>query len=459
MGAKLFVPFHGEGSGVGELTWGQKGIWQTIRLSGESVTMGGVDPLPPGATVENAAATLQYVMARHQSLRTRLRIDPDGHTWQVVSSEGEIPLEVVDVAAGEDPAEVADAVCKRYQSHDFDYAEEWPLRMAVIRRDGTLTHAVAVYLHLAMDAGGLDVLMADSRTQRESPPVTAIQPLQLAWQQQQPAALRQGEASLRHLEQVLRTIAPRRFGRPTGGPVPGFEQVSYESAAMQLANQAVAARTGFGTNPVLLAAFAVTLARHTGINPVVVVLPVSNRFRPGFAGMVSPVAQISPCVVDLAGISFSTAISRSAKASMHAFKHAYYDPDERLALLRRVDRERGEPIDISCFFNDRRGLGRPQPTGPVATEAQVRDALPGSRLRWTTGPGLSKQKLYLSINDTPDAIELSLSADTEHLSTVDMEAIVRGIEAVLVEMVADPAGPTGVPAPAPSVAPAAPALG
>jgi hypothetical protein len=137
---------------------------------------------------------------------------------------------------------------------------------------------------------------------------------------------------------------------------------------------------------------------------------------------------------------------------MHAFKHAYYDPDDRLALLERVNAERGAEIDISCFFNDRRRLGRPVPTGRTATLAEIRAALPASRLRWTTEPGLSKQKLYMSVDDIPDGIELAMSADTEHLSTVDMEAIVRGIEAVLVEMAADPDAPTGVPAAVPAAA-------
>ena len=322
------------------------------------------------------------------------------------------------------------------------------------------THAVAVYLHLAIDAHGLDVLMADSIAMgRDTEAVAGISPLELARQQAGPAAQRQCQASLRHLEQVLRTVGPRRFGPPTGPTEAGYQQVGYQSTALLLAARAVAAHTGVGTNPVLLAAFAVALARHTGINPVLTVLPVSNRFRPGFAATVSPVAQVSPCLLDVAGISFAAATGRAARAAMHAYKHAYYDPDRRLALIQQVNRERGEEIDISCFFNDRRRYGRTQPAGPLgtgalATPAEVRAALPASQLRWITQPGLPRQRLYLNVNDAPEAIDLTMSADTECLSTVDMEAIVRGIETVAVEMVTDPDGPTGVAAEAP-VAPAA----
>ena len=46
--SKTAVPFHGEGSGVGDLTWGQLEIWQTIQRTGRSLNIGGAIPMAAG---------------------------------------------------------------------------------------------------------------------------------------------------------------------------------------------------------------------------------------------------------------------------------------------------------------------------------------------------------------------------------------------------------------------------
>src|SRR5262249_7091320 len=158
---RILVRFDGEGSGVEELTWAQIGFWQAIEGSGRSRAMGGVAPVPPGFTVDDAVEMLRFIVSRHQALRTRLRFDEPGKPpKQVCETSGEVALEVVD-AGDADPAEVAEAVLARYREVDFDYEHEWPVRMAMIRKNGVLTHASALYLHLSMDFGGLVALLAD----------------------------------------------------------------------------------------------------------------------------------------------------------------------------------------------------------------------------------------------------------------------------------------------------------
>jgi len=274
-------------------------------------------------------------------------------------------------------------------------------------------------------------------------PAAGIQPAELARRQREPAAQRQSEASLRHLERTLLAAPEPGFAAPGGGTQPRYQLLGYRSSALPLAARAVAARTGLSSTPVLLAAFAVALARHTGVSPVATLLTVSNRFRPGFAGTVSPIAQVSPCLVDVAGVSFGDAVARAARASMHAYKHAYYDPDRRAELIARLSRERAAPADLPCYFNDRRRPDQGTVDGPLATEADLGAALRVSRLRWLTRPGLPTHLINLDVSDTPGAAELALSADTWRLSPVDMVALLRGIEAVLVDAAAELATTTG----------------
>lgn len=447
--ARILVPFEGPGSGTAELTWGQRGLWRAHLGSGRSLVLAGAQPLRPGVTVERVAAGLTFLLGRHQALRTRLCFDAGGRPRQQLFAAGQVPLDLVEAGTA-DPAAVAGRIQNRYERTEFDFAGEWPVRMTVVLRDGTPSRVVAAYSHLAVDAYALRTIVADLFTMdpvtgRSAAPVTGVQPLELARRQREPAALRQSEASLRHLERVLRAVPARRFTPVDGGWQPRYQTLEQRSPAVWLAARTVAARAGLGTAPVLLAGFAVALARRTGGNPVVLLLAVSNRFRPGFGAAVGSLAQVSPCVLDVAGISVAAAAARAHRASMLAYKHAYYDPDRRAELVARVSRERGTEIDLSCYVNDRRPPA-PPPTGPHATEAELRQARSAGRLRWVTVPGLSPDTLSLDLYEAPGAVDLTLSADTEQLSPADMVAVLRGLEDVLVAAAVDPAAGTGVPA-------------
>jgi len=446
---RVLVSFNGAGSGVEELSWGQQSVWQTTVAYGSSRTVAGIDALPPGTTVADAAETLRFAVSRHQSLRTRLRFDGGPVPKQVCSASGQIWLEVVD-AGDADPAEVARAVQLRYQTTDFDYETEWPVRMAVICRGRAATHAVAVYLHLAIDANGLRALMADLTHlapgwERTAPPVTAIEPMDQARRQRTPATMRQGAASLRHLQRVLRAAPAGRFGPPRHDRADaGFWLLKMRSPATALAVRAIAARNDLNTSPVLLAAFAVTLARWNGVNPVFVMLMVSNRFRPGLADTVSGITQSSPCLIDVADRTIDQLAVRASNLAMSAYKYAYYNPYERDAMMAAVNEERGEEVDFSCYFNDRRPPEVDSTPHPLPTDRQIGEAVPLGDLRWEKGASMPHQKLFLGIDQIDHAVVFNLSADDRFFTAADVEAIARGMESVAVEAALDPSAPTGI---------------
>lgn len=454
--SRIIVPFAGDGCGVEELTWGQRWLWRSMQSTGRSLAMAGAQRLPPGTTVAQVVAGLRFVLSRHQSLRTRLRFAADGRPLQALASSGEIALDLVD-AAGADPAAVAEEIRCRYEHTAYDYRAEWPVRMTVVCQAGEPSHVVAGYCHLAVDAFGLAELATDLSTMdlvtgRSDRPVTGVQPLELARRQREPAAQRQSEASLRYLERVLRVLPSLGIGRagsrgPVRGSQPRCQQLSYRSPAVLLAVRALVAATGAGSTSVLLAAFAIALARHSGISPLPALLTVSNRFRPGLAGTVGPVAQVSPCLLDVtgmdvAGMGFGEAVARAGRAALLAYKHGYYDPDRRAELVGRLSRERGTGADLTVYFNDRRRPDRETADGPPATGAELRAALPVSQLRWLTPPGLPTQLLDLEVSDAPGAMELTVSADTWRLPPDEMVTLVRGIEAVLIEVAAGRAATT-----------------
>jgi hypothetical protein len=388
-------------------------------------------------TAERVATGMRFVLSRHQSLRTRLRFD--GAEWprQELWPAGEARLEIYD-AGDADPAQLAEEIRFRYETTVFDYPNEWPMKMAVVRRGQVLTHVIAGYCHLALDAFGLQALIADLATMDPATgggtvPVDAIQPLELARRQQEPAMQRQGETSLRHLERLLQRIPARRFREPTEPQTPRYQEIHYNSPAALLAAQVIAARTRLGTGPALLAGAAVAVVRLTGSGPAVLQVLVNNRFRPGFAAAVTPLTQSGVCVVEVDDAGFDEVVARSMRAATRAAKNAYYDPVRANELIAAAGRERGEEIDLSVFLNDRRTQDRQQQPDRIPTAADVRAALPASTLRWGHQLERFDHKLFIHVNDVSGALDWMVCADTAYVPPAALEAFARDLEAVLVE--------------------------
>jgi hypothetical protein len=442
--SEILVPFEGDGSGVEELTWGQRRIWSATRISGLSINMGGAVRVPAGFTTQDVAASLRFLVGRHQALRTRLEFTDDGELRQAVAAGGEMPLEVIDAGDG-DPAEAAAAVKERYQATNFHRDHEWPLRNAVIVQNGAVTHSVAVYSQLAIDAYSLDALVADlARMDPETGEATApppqLQPLDLARRQRESSALRVNKAAMRHWERVLREMPARQFGEERAEAdrsTPRYWELGYNSPATHLAARIVAARDQTDSGAVLLAAFAVALAGVTGINPVMVGLLVSNRFRPGLADIISPLAQIGPCLIDVADGTFDDVVERAQRGMLGAGMNAYYDPRQLDALVAAVSAARGEEIELSCVFNDRRRASRDAGDGPLPTPEQVREALPRSAERLQAKLDRPNRKLFVHINDVRDTVEVVMRGDTHFISPAQLSACLRGMEATIVDAACD----------------------
>jgi hypothetical protein len=171
---------------------------------------------------------------------------------------------------------------------------------------------------------------------------------------------------------------------------------------------------------------------------------VSNRFRPGLAGVVGVVAQNGLFVLDVAGISFDEALTRARRAATRAYKHAYFDPVQLDELIARVAARRGPDFDVRCFFNDRRGGRRRGGTGPAPTPEQIREALPRTTFSWLGRQDRPFESLFIHVDDMPDTIQLAIFIDTHLLSPADAQACLHAMEGVAVEAAANPGTPTRV---------------
>ena len=446
--SRILVPFHGEGAGAGPLTWAQLGIWQTMARTGMSMNIGGTFPIEAGTPVEAMTRLLRYVVSRHQALRTRLRFGPDGPPDLVVSESGEVPLEIVDVGPDDDPEAAVARLHRQYESVPFDYPVEWPIRMGVVRRAGALTHGVLVYCHVAVDGFGIDAIVRDlanldQATGEATAPVAGLTPLEIAAKQRTPAGHMQSEKSLRYWEHLVQAIPAQRFGISDDPREPRFWEITLRSRAMHLAMESIAGRTGIGVGYVVLAAYAVALARRTGRSPSVAQLVVSNRFRPRCADSVSQLAQLSLCVIDVADTTFDQVVRLASAAGTRAYMHGYFDPLAHNDMLARIAGERGE-VDIAIIVNDRRTRNGPPPLGEPPTPDQVEAALPLTTARWSRTIDVLDATLNISVDAAPDAVDLAVCMDTHRMGPAEIEALAREMERVCVEAAFDPAAPTAV---------------
>lgn len=425
MAESILVPFDGDGSGVDTLSWGQWEIWRSMTAVGSSLPLGASFPAAPGTTVASVADMLRFIVSRHQSLRTRIVVGADGVARQQVATSGQVPLDVVDVAGDNAAAAEAARLLERYERTIFDYPNEWPVRMGVVLADGVPAHVVAAYSHVATDVYGLDALVAELLAGGDLPAM-GTQPLEQARQQRTPAAQRQNANALRHAEKVLRAMPERRFGESTDPREPRWWQLGYHSPASYPAVCAIAARNRVHTTPVLLAGFAVALCRLTGTDVAVTRLMVNNRFRPGFASSVSPLAQSCAAAIEVADSTFDEVVARAWRALTLAGRHSYFDPNEMAELVAALGRERGADLHVDVCFNDRRRTHlTPTPPDPAAAEQ------PGT-LRWERPLDNYDHTLFFHINDVPDAFDYLLCADTHRVSPADMESMVRCVEDVFV---------------------------
>lgn len=468
MTERIEIPFEGDGAGAAGLSWGQRNIWIPIRRHHRSLPIGGVCPLPAGVTTGDVASELQLLVSRHQALRTRVEFDPaaDRHARQVLSPSGQIPLAIVDSAtAGHDPAQAAEAVSRHYAQKEFDYPNEWPVRWAVITHESVPTHLVSMICHLSIDGFGVVAMLTEllrngedkiglaaglaaQSSARPAQPAQngerTLEPLEQARWQSSPAGQRVSDRALRHWERLMSSVPARRFRNGADPRRPRHWLGRLSSPAAFLATQSIAGRLRLGSAAVLFAAYAVAFARVTGSNPVLTQLLLSNRFRPGLSGTVSPVAQPGLVVLDVADTTFDETVADAWRATVNSSMHAYYDPYRQQALIDAMGERRGEPMEVRCFFNDRRLQVEPEQTGPPPSRGQVAEALNRTTFGWLEPTDQSDEPFMASIENVPGTIACTVNFDTHYLAPARAEAFLHEMEAILLRAAFDSAAPTRV---------------
>jgi hypothetical protein len=454
---RVDVPFTGAQAGTEPLSWGQKAIYQDMQDNLSQFSMGGRAELADGSTVEDAAALLSGLMGRHAALRMRLGTGGDGRPCQEIAGSGQAGLDILTIPHDTDRAgaeQYAADLMDTWPLAPFDFQRDWPVRMAVLRHRGACLQVVWVLSHLAADGGGhmlfFDDLMPGVLGIRAPSGSRRAQLPDVVRSEQTPHIRQLSSRAMRYWEAQLSGIPALTFGEPAqpeGDAGPRHRRVRFRSPAAHLAMLAIARRTQADASRVTLAVIATAIGRVTGVAPLTVNVMVNNRFRPGLADVIAPVAQNSVLTIDVTDSSVDEVVARARGASLTAGMRAYYDPAELRELIARLDAERGYPARVSCRVNDQRAMvmradGEAGP-GDV-TPDQVRQQLPETSLARLDPLSHLHDQAVILVENRRNVLSLVVMYDSWSLRDGQVEAFLRGVEEVAVEAAFDPAAPTRV---------------
>ena len=207
---------------------------------------------------------------------------------------------------------------------------------------------------------------------------------------------------------------------------------------------AIAKRTGTDPSRVTLAVIATAIGRATGVQPLTIKVMVNNRFRPGLADVIAPIAQNSVVTFDVTDTTVDEVVARARGASLTAGMRAYYDPDELREVTARLDAERGYPATVTCRVNDQRAMimRAEAAAGPgEVTPEQVARRLAETSLTWLGRRDNMHEQANILVENRPDVVSLHMMWDRWCLTDEQVEALLRGVEEVALEAAFDPAAP------------------
>ncbi|MEU6743029.1 amino acid adenylation domain-containing protein [Streptosporangium sandarakinum] len=333
------------------LSAGQERLWWLRQLdsSHDQYHITGGWRFPAGLDLPALTAALAGLTRRHDILRTRFVLRPDGTTAQEVTDEVEVPV----VQAGRDWR----AAVERAASEPFDLSRP-PLLRAVVAElaDG---HGLFTALHhIVTDRWSMDVLardlfeLYDAARAGRAPSLPAL-PVQYGdyarWQRHllTDDLLRPG---LAHWERTL--AGYERLEPPTDRPRTARDDATGASLVVELPEEdtaamtAVAWRARASPGVVVTAALVAALSAFAGQDDVVIGAIISDRPRPELQDLIGFFVNTVVLRVDVSGrgTTFRELVTRTRDAWLAADAHQDVPFERIVGAVRAGSEERRNPI-------------------------------------------------------------------------------------------------------------------
>jgi hypothetical protein len=387
-------------------------------------------PLPAGCRAAHARAALNYLVRRHEALRTVY--DLDVRPWPRQRVEPAAPLTILEVTTEDDGTPAPAQVLPDLAERPFDIGREWPIRACMITAGGRLRRLHLVFNHLSFDDVSFDVLHRELEAVLKGriagraitlPPVLD-QPVDLAWYEMSrpdgavEAALAPWQAEVARLPA---DIYARRRRTPAAGAATAHS-ASLTVPSLLSDARAIAVRRRAWPSAVHLAAYAMTMAGYTAEPLISGRLYTSQREASGFRSVLTCMSYPALVSLDLAGDPpFSEVVRRAAERVGWLMTHAHVPQDRVIEMISRESSRRGQPLRVASevnFLDNSRWSCRAS-----------RD-----RLTWNAAPAQwakAGSDLYLRIYEWRDGITLALQVMDEVMDRDAVEQFLRGYARLL----------------------------
>jgi hypothetical protein len=412
-----------------DLCWGQRYIWlrhhQLPAEARHETHIVSTFPLPPDAPLIGVRTMLNYLVRRHEALRTTYQLDGLGVPYQRVHPPRGLPLTTVEVTDG--PAEVIE----RLTSTPFDLATEWPIRACVVLAGGRPSKLVLVLNHMAFDAWTVDRFEQELRTlgaaigegRQVSLPPVRHQPVDLAQYEASAAARTDAEPALAYWRAEIERLPSDCFAQPQFAQRRQLTEASsatLTSPDLLAASRRIAADYGVWPSAVHLTAYAMLTAAYAGTEQVSTLAFTGNRnagrYPDVLTCMFSPLLMRLEC---LPGTSFAELLAAAAGRFEQGQQHSYLPYDELLELVAAESGRRGQPIRLGSEFNF---LSRATQDSKARRTRLVTNPAPASWARYGAD-------CYLRAYELRDAAVVCLQATV--LDAPAVTAFLRGYERLL----------------------------
>ncbi|MET3373126.1 amino acid adenylation domain-containing protein [Variovorax boronicumulans] len=347
-------------------SYAQARQWFLWQMDPESTAQHITAALTLHGALDGAAlrASLQALVARHPSLRTRFGVSDDGVPQQTVSLEAVLDLREADLRAH--PAQVRDEAARLVRT-PFDLSRGPLLRVGLLRTGETAHLLVLVMHHIVSDGWSMQLLVDDfgalyqAHRQGNDAAVPAAPALQYAdyaaWQRHWLEA-GEGERQLAYWaerlggEQPLLQLPADRARPPQGPYLAARHRLDLPGELAQALRRRASAE-GATLFMVLLAGFQALLHRYTGQGDIRLGVPVANRDRPETAGILGLFVNTQVLRAELAGhTTLAQALAQAREAALGAQAHQDL-PFEQLVEALQPERSLSHPPLFQVIFNHR----------------------------------------------------------------------------------------------------------
>ncbi len=372
-------------------------------------------------------------LARHEALRTTFR-NESGVPVQVIEDEPDAPPLVItslEELAGSEREPAAQALLRDLARTPFNLATG-PLVHAGLIRLAPRLHVLAVVMHHIIADGWsfrilLDELSADYEAiVRGAAPETAEPSIQYAdfaiWQIEH--AEEGGHALAERFWRAELAEAPQALPLPADNPYPARQTFAAErinttlDAGLVDALRQLAARHETSLFAVLLAAYAIVLARLTGSDDLLIAVPMAARTRPETESVVGLFMNTVPIRVRIDRDRTLSELVRSVHAAtVRALAHQEL-PFARVVDLMRPDRDPARLPLAQVMFAMEEPWEVPDRGG----------------LRWRpelVENGTAKFEIELKVTDAPDGPQLRVNYNRDLFHAATGQLVADGFTAIL----------------------------